>query len=107
MQYQRRRLYVSRILQRGSIPILIKVIEQRPLAGLAHAFVYWGFLAFAPITTNHIATAFGARFLFGESGFGGFYFGFVAVWAVALFGDTVEWGGEVLKIDREGRILRK
>ncbi len=31
----------------------------------------------------------------------------VAVWAVALFGDTVEWGGEMLKIDREGRILRK
>lgn len=31
----------------------------------------------------------------------------VAVWAVALFGDTVEWGGEMLKIDREGRILKE
>src|SRR5215470_3235045 len=61
-----------------------KVIEQRPLPGLAHAFVYWGFLAFALITLNHLATPFGARFLTSDSGFGGFYFGFVAVWAVAV-----------------------
>ncbi len=61
-----------------------KVIEQRPMAGLAHAFVFWGFLAFGPITMNHIATAFGVRFLFADSGFGGFYFGFVAVWAVVV-----------------------
>src|SRR5271157_4387790 len=32
-----------------------KVIEQRPMAGLAHAFVFWGFLAFGLITINHIA----------------------------------------------------
>src|SRR3974390_2045673 len=56
-----------------------KVIEQRPLPGLAHAFVYWGFLAFALVTVNHIATPFGARFLTPEAGFGSFYFGFVAV----------------------------
>ncbi|MBS1854554.1 MAG: (Fe-S)-binding protein [Acidobacteria bacterium] len=61
-----------------------KVIEQRPLPGLAHAFVYWGFLAFALITINHLATPFGLRFLTPESAFGGFYFGFVAVWAVAV-----------------------
>jgi Fe-S oxidoreductase len=61
-----------------------KVIEQRPLPGLAHAFVYWGFLAFALITINHLATPFGARFLDQESGFGAFYFWFVAVWAVAV-----------------------
>ena len=60
-----------------------KVIEQRPLPGLAHAFVYWGFLAFGLITVNHLASAFGARFLTHDSGFGSFYFGFVAVWAVA------------------------
>src|SRR6266540_4462209 len=35
-----------------------KVIEQRPLPGLAHAFVYWGFLAFALITLNHFAIPF-------------------------------------------------
>jgi len=61
-----------------------KVIEQRPLPGLAHAFVYWGFVAFAPITINHIAIAFGGRFLIPESGIGGFYFGFVAVWAIVV-----------------------
>lgn len=29
----------------------------------------------------------------------------VAVWAVALFGNTVEWGGETLKLDGAGRIV--
>jgi Fe-S oxidoreductase len=61
-----------------------KVIEQRPLPGLAHAFVYWGFLAFGLITVNHLAFAFGARFLTPDSGFGSFYYGFVAVWAVVV-----------------------
>jgi Fe-S oxidoreductase len=63
-----------------------KVIEQRPLPGLAHAFVYWGFLAFAPITINHFAAAFGARFLTADSTFGNFYLGFVEVWAVVVAG---------------------
>ena len=61
-----------------------KVIEQRPLPGLAHAFVYWGFLAFALVTLNHFALAFGARFLWEDSPFGSFYLGFVAVWAVVV-----------------------
>jgi Fe-S oxidoreductase len=61
-----------------------KVIEQRPLPGLAHAFVYWGFLAFGLVTVNHIATPFGGRFLTQDRGFGSFYLGFVAVWAVAV-----------------------
>ena len=61
-----------------------KVIEQRPLPGIAHAFVFWGFCAFGLITLNHIATGFGARFLSPASGFGKFYFGFVALWAVAV-----------------------
>jgi Fe-S oxidoreductase/CDP-diglyceride synthetase len=61
-----------------------KVIEQRPLPGLAHAFVYWGFLAFALITLNHLAKPFGLGFLNPDSGFGGFYFWFVAVWAVTV-----------------------
>jgi Fe-S oxidoreductase len=61
-----------------------KVIEQRRLAGLAHAFVFWGFCAFAPITVNHIATAFGARFLYPNSGFGEYYYTFVAAWAVLV-----------------------
>ena len=31
----------------------------------------------------------------------------VAIWAAALFGDTVEWGDETLKLDRTGRIVAK
>ena len=61
-----------------------KVIRERPLPGLAHAFVFWGFCAFAPITINHIASAFGGRFLWENGGFGRFYYGFVAVWALAV-----------------------
>jgi len=61
-----------------------KVIRERPWAGLAHAFVFWGFCAFVPISVNHVASAFGLRFLRPESGFGRFYFGFVAVWALAV-----------------------
>ena len=61
-----------------------KVIGQRPLPGLAHAFVFWGFCAFALVTVNHFASAFGAGFLSGETAIGRFYLGFVAVWAVAV-----------------------
>jgi len=61
-----------------------KVIRQRPLPGIAHAFVFWGFCAFALITINHTAAGFGVRFLSPSSAFGRFYFGFVAVWAVAV-----------------------
>jgi len=59
------------------------VIEQRPLPGLAHAFVFWGFCVFALISINHFATAFGLEFLWRE-GFGRFYYWFVAVFAVAV-----------------------
>src|SRR5207249_1107528 len=61
-----------------------KVILQRPLPGLAHAFVFWGFCVFALVTTNHLATAFGGRFLWPAAGWGRFYIGFAAVWAVAV-----------------------
>src|ERR1017187_3601570 len=61
-----------------------KVIRERPLPGLAHAFVFWGFCAFALVTLNHIAAGFGFPFLSREGGFGKAYFAFVAVWAVAV-----------------------
>ena len=32
-----------------------KVIRERPLPGIAHAFVFWAFLAFALVTLNHCA----------------------------------------------------
>jgi Fe-S oxidoreductase len=68
----------------GEVMAQGKVIRQRPLPGLAHAFVFWGFCAFALITINHFAAAFGAEFLNPSGGFGRFYFIFTAVWAVAV-----------------------
>jgi len=67
----------------AEVGLQAKVIAQRPLPGLAHAFVFWGFCVFALITINHFASAFGGAFL-DRSGFGSFYFGFVAVWALAV-----------------------
>jgi Fe-S oxidoreductase len=61
-----------------------KVIQQRPLPGLAHAFVFWGFCAFALITVNHVAAGFGVRLLSPAGAFGRFYFTFVALWAIAV-----------------------
>ena len=40
-----------------------KVIKERPLPGLAHAFVFWGFLAFALVSLNHFASGFRLGFL--------------------------------------------
>src|SRR5580698_5693303 len=72
------RQFVWEVLLQG------KVIRERPLPGLAHAFVFWGFCAFALITLNHIAAGFGFPFLSREGGFGKAYFAFVAVWAVLV-----------------------
>src|SRR5713101_6916850 len=36
-----------------------KVIRERPLPGIAHAFVFWGFCAFALITINHFLAGLG------------------------------------------------
>ena len=60
-----------------------KVIRQRPLPGLAHAFVFWGFCAFALVTLNHCAVGLGIGFLSPEGFFGRFYFWFAAVFAMA------------------------
>jgi Fe-S oxidoreductase len=57
-----------------------KVIRQRPLPGLAHAFVFWGFCAFALVTLNHVAVGFGARFLSPDSS----YYSLAAVFAVLV-----------------------
>jgi Fe-S oxidoreductase len=60
-----------------------KVIRQRPAAGLAHAFVFWAFLAFALVTLNHCARVFGLGFLSPAAPIGRFYFYFAAVFAAA------------------------
>ncbi|MBB5056569.1 Fe-S oxidoreductase [Granulicella aggregans] len=61
-----------------------KVIEQRPAPGIAHAFVFWGFLAFALVSLNHFAAGLRLGFLPPESLVGRFYFDFAAVWAVLV-----------------------
>lgn len=61
-----------------------KVIRQRPLPGIAHAVLFWGFCAFALVTVNHVATAFGGAFLSRHGRFGRIYFRFVAAFAVAV-----------------------
>src|SRR5215471_10860420 len=61
-----------------------KVIRERPLPGLAHAFVFWGFCAFALVTLNHFATGFGLPFLTRESGLGRAYFATAAIFAVLV-----------------------
>ncbi len=60
-----------------------KVIRQRPLPGLAHAFVFWGFLAFALVTLNHCAMGLGVGFLSPTGFFGRFYFYLAAAFAGA------------------------
>lgn len=52
-----------------------KVIKDRPVAGLLHALVFWGFLAYALATINHFMLPFKMGFLVGE--FGSFYRAFV------------------------------
>jgi Fe-S oxidoreductase len=60
------------------------VIAQRPLPGLAHAFVFWGFCVFGLVTLDHIGKGFGFPPLDPRGFFGRFYF-FVA----CLFALTV------------------
>jgi Fe-S oxidoreductase len=36
----------------------IPVISQRPVTGLFHAFIFWGFLVFLGVTLNHVAEGF-------------------------------------------------
>ena len=60
-----------------------KVIRERPLPGLAHAFVFWAFCAFALVTLNHCAVVFGIGFLDPAGSFARFYFYFAAGFALA------------------------
>jgi Fe-S oxidoreductase len=61
-----------------------KVIAQRPLPGIAHALVFWGFCVFALVTINHFAEGVRLGFLDRTGVFGAFYFDFAAVSAVAV-----------------------
>jgi Fe-S oxidoreductase len=61
-----------------------KVIQQRPLPGLAHAFVFWGFCAFGLVTLNHFALGFGLELISPEGFFGSVYFAMAALFALAV-----------------------
>jgi Fe-S oxidoreductase len=61
-----------------------KVIQQRPLPGIAHAFVFWGFCAFGLVTLNHVATGVGFPFLSRDNWFGRGYFYLAAAFAVCV-----------------------
>jgi Fe-S oxidoreductase len=67
-----------------------KVVGGRPLPGLAHAFVFWSFCAFALVTLNHIATGFGVPLFNVHGTWGAFYFwfafGFAVFCAVSIAG---------------------
>src|SRR5208337_3509269 len=60
-----------------------KVIRERPLAGMAHALVFWAFCAFALVTLNHCAAIFGLAFLDPAGRAGRLYFYFAAAFAAA------------------------
>jgi Fe-S oxidoreductase len=74
----RTRVFVWEVLLQG------KVIRDRPLVGVAHAFVFWGFCAFALVTLNHVAMGFGFNLIPRQTAFGRFYYGFVGLFAVAV-----------------------
>lgn len=87
-----------------------KVIAQRPLPGLAHAFVFWGFCAFGLVTLDHIARGFGLAFLDHHGTFSRVYFGFAAAFgaltAVSIAGLFVrrflvrpKWLGQKVSIE--------
>jgi len=60
-----------------------KVIKERPLPGLAHAFLFWAFCAFALVTLDHIARGFGWPLLSPDGFFGRVYFGLAMLFGAA------------------------
>ncbi len=80
-----------------------KVIKERPIPGLLHAFVFWGFCAFGIVTLNHFAI--GVRLpLFSIHGnpIGWLAAAFAVVTAISIAGLAIrrlvwrpEWLGEV------------
>jgi len=59
-----------------------KVISQRPLPGITHAFVFWGFLVFALVSTTDFLEGFHLHLVSREGWFGHLYFGFAAIFAL-------------------------
>lgn len=80
---KRLRTFVSEVL------FQTKVIRHRPVAGIAHALVFWGFLAFALVSIDHIASGLGFDLLHPEGGFARAYFWFAGAFAVAVIAGMV------------------
>jgi Fe-S oxidoreductase len=59
------------------------VIKERPLPGIAHAFVFWAFCAFALVTLDHLGRGLGFHLLDPDGWFGRIYFAMAALFAVA------------------------
>jgi Fe-S oxidoreductase len=59
-----------------------RVVRERPIAGMLHAFVVWGFLAFGWVSAQHMLL--GLRGLSRATEAHGWYGAFVAVWAAAV-----------------------
>jgi len=83
-----------------------KVIRERPLPGIAHALVFWGFCAFALITLNHVATGFGMAFLPPKSPYHYFAATFGLAVAISISGLFIrrfflrpKWLGEKVSIE--------
>lgn len=62
-----------------------KVIRERPLAGISHAFVFWGFCAFAMVSIDHVAAGFGVDLLPEHSPAGIVYYAMAAIFAALVF----------------------
>jgi Fe-S oxidoreductase len=61
-----------------------KVIRQRPLPGIAHALVFWGFCAFALVTVNHFSEGLHFQLLERDSWIGAFYFLLAALFGIGV-----------------------
>jgi len=60
------------------------VIAQRPLPGLAHAVVFWGFCAFGMVTLDHLSRGFGYELIDPRGVFGRFYALLASIFALLV-----------------------
>lgn len=76
--------HVFRRLWRVFVEVVLqyRVVRDRPIVGVLHAFLLWGFLAFAWVSANHMLL--GLRGLSKATEVRTWYGTFVAVWALAV-----------------------
>jgi len=76
--------HIPKRLWRVFVEVLLqyRVVRDRPIVGLLHAAVVWGFLAFAWVSAQHLLL--GLRGLSKATGTRNWYGTFVAVWALAV-----------------------